>query len=141
MTTAFPHILVWPFKMTLRPNTTPSDSQGDFVKLKLAYFSNEFPKDDLHDLLRLLWSRSKDRTHPILANFIEAATLAIREEIRLLPNALRTLIPPFQTIFNFADYPELRKGQLSGSIDGVLLVAVELATFIGCVSQANIDLK
>ncbi|KAI7977446.1 hypothetical protein EIK77_007068 [Talaromyces pinophilus] len=117
--------------MTLRPNTTPSDSQGDFVKLKLAYFSNEFPKDDLHDLLRLLWSRSKDRTHPILANFIEEATLAIREEIRLLPNALRTLIPPFQTIFNFADYPDLRKGQLSGSIDGVLLVAVELATFIG----------
>lgn len=99
--------------------------------MKLAYFSNEFPHDDLHELLRRLHVHSKDRRHPILARFIEEATIAIREEIRHLPTALKALIPPFETIFNFADHSELRKGPLCGSIDGVLLCAVELGTFIG----------
>lgn len=111
---------------------TPStDSQGDFGRLRLAYFSNEFPHDNLQHLLRLLWTHSKDRRHPLLANFIDDATLAIREEIRRLPAVLKALIPPFQTIFNLTDSPELRKGPLSGSIDGVLLASVELAVFIG----------
>ena len=115
-------------------NFTPSsESQEDFGRLRLAYFSNELPHDNLQHLLRRLWNHSKDRSHPLLANFIEEATLAIREEIRQLPTALKSLIPPFQTILNFADSPELRKGQLSGSIDGVLLAAVELSALIGCV--------
>ncbi len=116
-------------------NFTPSSgSQGDFGRLRLAYFSNEFPHDNLHLLLRRLWNHSKDRAHPLLAVFISEATLAIREEIRELPTELKSLIPAFQTIFDFADYPDLRRGQLSGSIDGVLLAAVEIAAFIGYVS-------
>jgi hypothetical protein len=111
--------------------TPPSDSQDESHKMKLAYFSNEFPHDDLQDLLRRLYNHSKDRRHHILARFIDHATLAIREEVRRLPVALKALIPPFETIFNFADHTELRKGPLSGSIDGVLLCAVELGTFIG----------
>lgn len=119
-------------------NFTPSsDSQGDFGRLRLAYFSNEFPHDNLHHLLRQLWNHSKDRAHPILATFIAEATLAVREEIRNLPTELKSLLPPFQTIFEFADYTELRKGQLSGSIDGVLLSAVEIATFIGYAKLAQ----
>jgi monodictyphenone polyketide synthase len=117
-------------------NFTPSTgSQGDFGRLRLAYFSNEFPHDNLHHLLRRLWNHSKDRSHPLLATFIAEATLAVREEIRRLPTELKSLLPAFQTIFEFADYPELRRGQLSGSIDGVLLSAVELATFIGYVVE------
>ncbi|KAK4118009.1 hypothetical protein N657DRAFT_675829 [Parathielavia appendiculata] len=113
-------------------NFTPfSESQGDFGHLRLAYFSNEFPHDNLQHLLRRLWNSSKDRAHPLLAIFIAEATLAVREEIRDLPAVLRSEIPAFQTIFEFAEYPELRRGQLSGSIDGVLLSALELATFIG----------
>jgi Starter unit:ACP transacylase in aflatoxin biosynthesis len=99
--------------------------------MKLAYFSNEFPHDDLQELLRRLHVHSKDRRHTILARFIDEATLAIREEIRQLPTALKALIPPYETILNFADHSELRKGPLCGSIDGVLLCAVELGTFIG----------
>lgn len=114
--------------------TPSSDSQEEHRKMKLAYFSNEFPHDDLHELVRRLHVHSKDRKHIILATFIEQATEAIREEIRLLPAALRALIPPFQTILNFADHSELRKGPpLCGAIDGVLLCAVELGTFIGYV--------
>ena len=114
--------------------TPPSDSQGDYRKMKVAYFSNELPHDDLQELLRRLHIHSKDRRHPILATFIDEASLAIREEVRQLPAALKALIPPFQTILNFAYHPELRRGPpLCGAIDGVLLCTVELATFIGYV--------
>ncbi|KUJ13605.1 ketoacyl-synt-domain-containing protein [Mollisia scopiformis] len=112
--------------------TPSSDSQEEYRKMKLAYFSNEFPTDDLQELVRRLHVRSKDRKHTILATFIDQATVAVREEIRLLPAALRALIPPFQTILNFADHSALRKGPpLCGAIDGVILCVVELATFIG----------
>lgn len=101
--------------------------------MKLVYFSNEFPHDDLQDLLRRLHNHSKDRKHPVLSRFIEEATLAIRDEVRQLPAYLKSLIPPFETILNLVDHPELRKGSLCGSVDGVLLCLVELATFIGYV--------
>ena len=112
-------------------NSTPSSgSQGDFGRLRVAYFSNEFPHDNPHHLLRRLFNHSKDRAHPLLATFIAEATLAVREEIRSLPTELKSLVPTFQNVFEFADYPELRRGPLPGSIDGVLLSAVELAAFI-----------
>lgn len=111
--------------------TPSSDSQPESCKMKLIYFSNEFPNDDLHELLCRVHIHSKDRRHTILARFIDEATFAIREELRWLPNALKALVPPFRTILNFVDYPELRNGPLSGSIDGVLLCVVELATLIG----------
>ena len=111
---------------------TPSRSDTEMsTNMKLLYFSNEFPHDDLQDLLRKLQQHSKNRRHPILARFLEEATLAIREEIRDLPTALEALIPPFETILNFADFADLRKGQLCGSIDGILLCTVELGTLIG----------
>ena len=102
-------------------------------KMRLVYFSNEFPHDDLQDLLRRLHRHSKDRRHTILASFIREATLAIRDEVRSLPAPLKELLPSFETILNFVDYPELRKGPLSGAIDGILLCVVELATVIGSV--------
>ena len=114
--------------------TPPGDLQEegtDIVKMKVAYFSNEFPHDDLQDLLRRVHNHSKDRRHPILANFINEATLAVRDEVRQLPTALKKLVPPFETILNFAEFAELRKGPLGGAIDGVLLCAVELGAFIG----------
>jgi monodictyphenone polyketide synthase len=99
--------------------------------MRLLYFSNEFPHDDPLDLLRRLYNLSKDRSHPTLARFIDEATIALREEVRRLPAALKALIPPFETALNMADHAELRKGPLCGSIDGVLLCLVELGTLIG----------
>ncbi|KAF2201576.1 ketoacyl-synt-domain-containing protein [Delitschia confertaspora ATCC 74209] len=100
-------------------------------KMTHLYFSNEFPHDDIHSLLRALHNHSKSRAHPILAQFIVEATLAIRDEIRRLPNHLRKLVPAFGSILDFAEFTDLRKGPLCGSIDGVLLCAVELGAFIG----------
>lgn len=99
--------------------------------MKLLYFSNEFPHDNLQDLLYRLYNHSKDRSHATLAKFIDEATMAIRDEVRRLPVELKALVPPFETAFNLADHDELRKGPLCGSIDGVLLCLVELATLIG----------
>jgi Starter unit:ACP transacylase in aflatoxin biosynthesis len=111
------------------PSTTGSLVEPD--KMKLGYFSNEFPHDDLKDLFRRLYSHSKDRRHAGLARFIHEATLAVRDEVRLLPATLNTLVPPFETIFDLADHAELRSGPLGGSVEGMLLCALQLATFIG----------
>lgn len=99
--------------------------------MKVGYFSNEFPHDDLRDLIRRLRVHSKDLRHTTLARFIDEATLAIREEVRLLPASLRKLVQPFETVFNFVDQTTLRSGPLGGAIDGVLLCAVQIATLIG----------
>jgi hypothetical protein len=99
--------------------------------MKVLYFSNEFPHDDLQELCRRIHVHSKSRNHTILANLIAEATTAVREEIRVLPTELKSLIPPIETVLNFADFAELRKSRLCGSIDGVLLCIIELALFIG----------
>lgn len=123
------------------PNGGPSFFKMKSRKMKLVYFSNEFPNDDLQELLRRLHNHSKDRRHAILAEFLNEATAAIRDEVRQLPKQVRDQIPPFESVLNFGDHPELRKGPLSGSVDGILLCVVELATFIGFVrfshSSAN----
>ncbi|KAL8792417.1 MAG: hypothetical protein Q9195_005031 [Heterodermia aff. obscurata] len=99
--------------------------------MRLLYFSNEFPHDDLQNLFRGLHQHSKDRRYPILARFFEEATFALRDEIRLLSTAQRGLVPPFESILNFSDFVHLRKGPLGGAIDGVLLCALELGALIG----------
>ena len=113
--------------MTIYTPSTESDSS----KMRLVYFSNEFPRDDLQQISRELLRHSKDRRHPILARFLDEATLAIRDEVRQLPTALRALIPPFESVLSFAGFTDLRKGQLCGPIDGILLCIVELGALIG----------
>ncbi|KAI9376384.1 hypothetical protein BJX61DRAFT_392728 [Aspergillus egyptiacus] len=111
--------------------TPQSSPQAEYSKMKLLYFSNEFPKDDLQGLFRRLHNHTKDRQHSILARFVDETTLAIRDEVRQLPTSVKSLVPAFETVLNLADYPELRKGPLSGSLDGVLLCVLEIATLIG----------
>ncbi len=99
--------------------------------MELVYFSNGFPRDDLQDLFRRLHSHSKDRHHPILAQFINESTWAIKDEVRRLPTELKHLIPPFETVLSWAENTKLREGLICGAIDGVLLVVLQLTTYIG----------
>ncbi|KAI0539703.1 putative polyketide synthase [Xylaria digitata] len=115
--------------MVIYTPSRSSDNEG-MSTINLIYFSNEFPNDDLHQLFRRLLQRSKDRRHPHLSRFLNEATLAIRDEVRHLTPALRSLIPPFATILDFAHFNDLRQGPLCGSIDGILLCAVEIGTLI-----------
>ncbi|KAI3318557.1 putative polyketide synthase [Xylariaceae sp. AK1471] len=117
------------FQLTT-PGTSESFSEAG-SNMKLIYFSNEFPHDDLKELVRRLYNHSKDGRHPVLGQFIHEATLAIRDEVRLLPMTLKALVPHFDTIFSFADQTTLRHGRLGGAVDGVLLCAVHIATLIG----------
>lgn len=59
--------------------------------MRLIYFSNQLPHDDLPDVLRHLLNHSKAARHPVLARFIYLATLAVRDEIVSLPAALKAL--------------------------------------------------
>jgi len=99
--------------------------------MELVYFSNEFPKDDLQDLFRRLHGHNKDRHHQILAQFINESTWAVKDEVRRLPTELKHLIPPFETVLSWAENIELREGLICGAVDGVLLVVVQLAAYIG----------
>ena len=99
--------------------------------IKFAYFSNEFPKDDLQDIFRHLHNHSKGNDHAILAQFLSEATLAVKQEIRQLPTELKQLIPPFTTVLSWVENTELREGLLCGAVDGVLLIVVQIATYIG----------
>nr|P9WET1.1 RecName: Full=Non-reducing polyketide synthase Preu7; Short=NR-PKS Preu7 [Preussia isomera]UNY67720.1 polyketide synthase Preu7 [Preussia isomera] len=122
-----------PELLSFTPSGTSDMSieQVNAGEIRVAFFSNEFPHDDLGNLFRQLHIHSNDRRHLLLARFIHEATSALHEEVRLLPNALRALIPPFETIFNLVDHEALRNGRLGGAINGALLCAVQLATLIG----------
>lgn len=100
-------------------------------KLHLIYFSNEFPSDDLSYLFRRLHNHSKHRSHPILARFLQETTRALRQEVSRLRAELAHLVPAFESVTTLAGESELRKGPLCGSIDGVLLCVLQLATYIG----------
>lgn len=97
--------------------------------MDLVYFGNEFPQDGV-DLFRRLHNSSKDQNHPLLAQFIDDSTAAVKDEIRRLPTELTQLIPPFETILSWVENPELREGLIGGAVDGVLLVVVQLAIYI-----------
>ncbi|OJJ40791.1 hypothetical protein ASPWEDRAFT_34272 [Aspergillus wentii DTO 134E9] len=113
-------------------NYTPSSEAQDLAhKLNVIYFSNEFPNDDLSYLLRRLHNHSKYRNHPILARFLDEATQAVRQEASRLRTELFNLVPAFESVTTLAGETELRKGRLHESIDGVLLVVLQVATYIG----------
>ena len=117
--------------MPIYTPTSSSDSDGDMGKIKLVYFSNEFPRDDLQDVFRRLHNHSKDKHHPILAQFINESTWAIKDEVQRLPTEQKQLIPPFETVLDWAEHTELREGLICGAVDGVLLIVVQLAIYIG----------
>lgn len=108
-----------------------SDSDDDVYKMSFIYFNNDFPGGDLQDQLRHLHTHSKDKSHPVLAQFIQEATRAVKDEIQTLPTELRTLLPSFDNIFTWADNTELREGLICGAVDGVLLIVTQLASYIG----------
>ena len=111
--------------------TPPSDTHDLARKLNLIYFSNEFPNDDLSFLLRQLHNHSKRHEHPILARFLREASRALRQEVSQLRAELAHLVPAFESVTSLAGETKLRKGPLCGSVDGVLLCVLQLATYIG----------
>jgi monodictyphenone polyketide synthase len=99
--------------------------------MKVVYFGNELPQDGLQAICRRLHAYTKDRRYPLLARFIEESTWAVRDEVRQLHATQKALVTPFESVLHLAEQPELCKGPLCGSIEGVLLCVIQLGTFIG----------
>ncbi|KAK4990348.1 hypothetical protein LTR66_006820 [Elasticomyces elasticus] len=112
---------------------------GHSGKIRIVFFSNEFPNDNLEDLFRRLHQHSKDKRHTVLARFIYEATQAVRDEVSRLPTELKHLVPAFESVLRLADDSVLRQGRLRSSFDGVLLAVLQLATFIGYHERSGIE--
>lgn len=120
--------------------TSPSPNSTELVndnKLNVIHFSNEFPNDDLRDLLRKLHNHSKSRQHRMLASFLEEATMVLRDELARLPKSISSQAPIFETIIEWANHTELRKGPLGGATEGLLLCVVEIGSLIGYVTRTS----
>ncbi|KAG6312782.1 hypothetical protein E4U22_001553, partial [Claviceps purpurea] len=84
------------------PNKS-SDANSESSSLRVIFFGNELPNDDLQTHFRRLHTRSKDRNHPLLARFIDEATLVLKEEISALSTDLGRLIPTFETVLQWSE--------------------------------------
>ncbi|KAG6078310.1 hypothetical protein E4U33_000754, partial [Claviceps sp. LM78 group G4] len=95
------------------PNKS-SDANSESSSLRVVFFGNELPNDDLQIHFRRLHTRSKDRNHPLLARFIDEATLVLKEEISALSTDLSRLIPTFETVLQWSEdaNASLREGLL-----------------------------
>jgi hypothetical protein len=110
---------------------TEASSDVNNLTMKLGFFSGELPHDDLDDLFRLLHRLSKDRRHFLLAQFFTESLRALREELNNLPQYLKELVPPFETILDLERASaELRKGLLCGAIERVILCILKIGLFI-----------
>lgn len=99
--------------------------------MKLFFFSNKFPTDDLPDLFRRLRLCSQSSGHIVLRQLLEETTMVVREEIHRLPPELRSLIPPFRSILDLAENYNWHKGSLCGVFECVFLCLVQLGLFVG----------
>ncbi|KFY41668.1 hypothetical protein V494_02866 [Pseudogymnoascus sp. VKM F-4513 (FW-928)] len=126
--------------MAVLTPTTDSESDEESRKMEVVYFNNEFSKEDLQDVFRRLHNHTKDKHYPVLTQFIHEASWVIKDEVRQLPTETKQLIPPFSTLLAWVENTQLREGLLCSAVDGVLLVFVQLAAYIGYVESRSGDL-
>ena len=100
--------------------------------MQLAFFSGEHSHDDVRTVARHLLIHSKGEDHRCLNAFLNAATVAVKEEIRALPHATQALIPSFEHVLDLVDHaPGLRDGPLAEPVERVLLCVFKLGAIIG----------
>lgn len=110
---------------------------NDDTQVKLVFFTNEFPSDDLKDLFRRLLRQSRDRRFRLLAAFLEESTAVLQHEVSKLPRQLKDLVPHFDTILTLVEHGDFRHGALGAAIESALLTVLELGMLIGCASRTS----
>ena len=123
--------------MTSTPST---DGLGEYA-LRLLFFSNEFPNDDLRDLFRRLHNNSKCQRFRFLATFLDACSDAVHDEVAALPLNLKKLVPYFKSVLSLADDPNFRQGPVGGALESALLCVLEIGMFIGSGYRAKNNKK
>lgn len=100
--------------------------------MQLAFFSGEHSHDDVQVVARNLIVHSKSEHHRCLYDFLHAATVAVKDEIRFLPHPLQASIPSFEHVLDLVQLaPDLRNGPLAEPIERVLLCVLKFGAIIG----------
>jgi len=95
----------------------------------IFFFAHGLP-DNLQDLFRRVRTQSKIRDHAILRDFISRTTYVLREEIRSLPEELRSHLPPFDNVLDLAELRRWERGPLAASLGGILRCLLHIISFI-----------
>ena len=74
------------------------------------------------------------KENPLLRNFVERASVALREECRLLPRSQRDVIPDFLTVNDLIE-AYYQKGTKVAMLESALLVIAQLGHYIGYFSE------
>lgn len=118
--------------MDSRSSSSPSSfSMLGTEKLNLYHFPNEYPTDDVGKTVLMLRRRSKNADHLFLRQFLDDATVTLRDELRQLPDHLKACLPPFENILDLANLPQLRKTSMGAFLDSLMVLVVQLSLIIG----------
>jgi hypothetical protein len=117
------------------PSSSGTSSPVEAAKPQALFFSHDaLDHEEFPTAFRLLYRHSKDDSFPVLRLFLSTCTHLLREEISLLPQHLRCLIPHFAGIHSLADfYKDLRHTPVVGAVENALLCVYEIALLIGFV--------
>ena len=100
--------------------------------MQIAFFSGEHSHDDIQTVARHLLVHSKGEDHRHLHAFLQAATVAVKDEIRSLPHAIQALVPSFEHVLELVRYaPDLQNGPLAEPVERVLLCVLKIGAMIG----------
>ncbi|CAG8084633.1 unnamed protein product [Penicillium salamii] len=99
-------------------------------QFNIVCFAHGLPENSLH-LFRQIRTQSKIRDHSTLRDFISHTTLVLREEIRNLPEELRSQLPPFENALDLVEWQNWERGPLAGALGGVLRCLLHISSFIG----------
>lgn len=111
---------------------------------KVLYFSGEIPQGDpqgdQQELFRKLRLLSKERNHPILASFLDAATAGLKRECSQQSRDRRQVLPAYESVLDLTEHViDLRKTSLGGAIERVLSLVFQLGSFIAYVVVFSIS--
>lgn len=100
-------------------------------KLKLYHFPNENPAEDVGKTILMLRRRSKNVDNLFLRQFLDDATVTLRDELRQLPDHLKACLPPFENILDLANLPQLRNTSMGAFMDSLMVLVTQLGLIIG----------
>ncbi|KAJ5714339.1 Non-reducing polyketide synthase vrtA [Penicillium malachiteum] len=117
------------------------DTIQESTSVKLLFFGNEFPNDDLKDLFRRFVQHGKDRRFRLLAAFLDESTLVLKQEISKLSQVLKDQIPHFDTVLTLVEHGDFRAGALGAAMESALLIVLQLGMLIGHHEAEDVELN
>jgi hypothetical protein len=103
--------------------------------MKLAFFSGEHSHDDVRAVSRQLLVHAKGDDHRCLFAFLHRSTVALKDEIRSLPQNIQALVPSFEHVLDLVYHSgSLGDGRLVEPVERALLCILKIGALIGYVN-------